>query len=304
VLSDPHINRDGYNEWLMGKDSISCLQRTVEALNSEVLDFILILGDLLNNGEVHNLVSAKKILDTLTAPYFIIAGNHDYCPPNPAVRRAGYQYISIDDFINTFRGHGYGESGNRCWARQLAPGLRLIGLDGCLVDKKMNLGGHLALEHLKWMERQLEMHKDHFHIIMLHHNLVHWGRDGLSPSGRLYSLDNSREVRALFEAYADSVGVVFSGHRHIGLRRKRVGDIDYFVIPSINSYPMRYGLFELSSRKIQWKTPNVPMDEKLHHQARAGLINAPWISSHYKIDARELISFYENNQQRSGFSQW
>lgn len=303
LLSDPHVDLNGINGWKMGKASLLCLSATVCALNKEELDFVLIPGDLLHDGEVQNLVCAKKLLDTLRAPYFIIAGNHDYRPADPARQITGCEYITIHDFVETFHGYGYSTSGRRYWARKIAAGLRLIGLDGCLVNEEMNYGGHLPQDQIQWLREQLATHKNDLHIIMLHHNLVHWGNDALSERGRWFSMNNSEEVRVVLEAYADNIGVVFSGHRHVGLRKRRLGNVDYMVMPSINSYPMRYALFQLSGREVSWKTPDVPVDEKLHRAARAGLVNAPWVSSLHGMDEEDIISFYENNQFTRGLSQ-
>ena len=303
VLSDPHVDLNGFKGWKMGKDSLLCLRATVGVLNKEDLDFVLILGDLLNDGELKNLVSAKKLLDTLKAPYFIIAGNHDYRPADPVRQLAGCEYISIHDFVEAFNGCGYNKSGCRYWARRITTGLRLIGLDGCLVNEKVSYGGFLPQEQIRWLEKQLTTHKDGLHIIMLHHNLVHWGNDAHSVRGRWFSLDNSEEVRALLEVYADNIGVVFSGHRHIGLRIMRLGCIHYMTLPSVNSYPMRYALFQLSGREISWKTPDVPVTSVLHRMARKGLISEPWVSSLNKMSETEIISFYENNELTRGLCQ-
>ncbi len=64
-------------------------------------------GDLLLDGEVENATQMKSILDTLEYPYFVIAGNHDYIPANPENRREGFSYLTIDEFVKTFKGHGY-----------------------------------------------------------------------------------------------------------------------------------------------------------------------------------------------------
>ncbi len=303
VLSDPHVNLKGVNRWKMGEVSLLCLQATIRELNKEELDFVLIPGDLLNDGELPNLGCAKKNLDTLKAPYFIVAGNHDYQPADPARRIAALKYVSVYDFAKTFRGHGFDGADRRYWAWRLKKGLRLIGLDGCLIDEEVNFGGHLPQQQMKWLKRQLATHKNDLHIIMLHHNLVHWGKDALSERGRWFSINNSEEVRNLLEEFADNIGVVFSGHRHVGLRQRRLGNIDYVVVPSINSYPMRYSLFQISGGELRWKTPGVPVGQGLHNLAREGLLSQPWLLSMNLTNEEETISFYENNPLTSGFCQ-
>ena len=61
------------------------LKRAVRRLNQLIRpDIVLVLGDLLNDGEspdaVERLHALRKVLDTLDAPYLAIPGNHDPAP--------------------------------------------------------------------------------------------------------------------------------------------------------------------------------------------------------------------------------
>lgn len=300
VLSDPHIDLDGVNSWLLGEESLHCLAATVRALNGEKLDFVLILGDLLHNGEQSDLLEAKKVLDTLVSPYFIVAGNHDFQIAGSSTMTNINRYISHNDFVAAFTGHGYNGSGRSYWAHTILPGLRLIGLDGCHVKETRGYGGRLDKQQIQWLRHQLSTNTDDLHIIMLHHNLIRWGNDGLSQRGHWFSLDNSEDVRAILESYSDAIAVVLSGHRHIGLRRSRFNGVDYMVIPSINSYPMRYALFQLDGDDLRWETYEVPVDRQLHLAAQRGLLEDPSILSVNKMDEKELLTFYTNNQLIKG----
>jgi len=303
VISDAHLNLDSIENRSFGETGLRCLRATVKALNEEDLDLVLIMGDLLYDGELHNLVEAKRVLNCLKAPYYIVAGNHDYRPMDPSRQHAGCSYISIEDFVQAFKGHGYRGSGERYWARELKSGLRLIGLDGCLVDEPVSYGGHLPQQQMSWLRRQLAGHKKDLHIIMLHHNVVHWGNDAQSLKGRWFSLENSEEIRALLADYSASIAVVLSGHRHVGLRKRRLADIDYMVVPSISAYPMRYGIFKLSDSELRWRTPDVPVGNDTHRLARAQLIRDPRPSFFNNMSEKEIVAFCENSRLVEGASQ-
>jgi len=300
ALSDSHINVQGVDNWLMGESSSDCLSATVCALNALGLDFVLISGDLLHQNVPENLVQAKNILDTLTPPYFVVAGNHDYSTTSRGRQHLSSNTDCITNFIQTFQGHGYDTSGRRYWAAQVGERLRLIGLDGCLCGQSVEYGGYLPEGQLDWLNDQLAGHRDDLHVIMVHHNLVYWGNDHLSKRGRWFSLDNSSEVRQILEAHNANVYVVISGHRHIGLRARRLNDIDYLTLPSINSYPMRYTIFDLNRNELKWKTIPVPIEPQLHRKAKSNLINADWIESLNKMDLDQILRFYENNIQTTG----
>lgn len=299
VLADPHVDIRGRNGWRMGGISVTAMKKTVEALNLEPLDFVLIPGDLLLDGEWENLQVAKGLLDTLTAPYFIISGNHDYRPVDPNRMRKQFNYLNTEEFISEFAGHGYNQERARYWTQPVVPGLRVIALDGCLREEKSGWGGVLPQSQFLWLENQLRLAGEPV-IIMVHHCLLHWGDDKKSVEGRWYSLQNSKEVRRLLTKYREKIVMVISGHRHIGLHYLKLGGVPYFVVPSINSYPMRYVLFELQSARMKWTTPQVEVGKALHEKAREGLLRAPWFVGLGQQQKRELLAFYENEMARSG----
>jgi 3',5'-cyclic AMP phosphodiesterase CpdA len=136
VISDAHLDIRGKNGMKMSAQSVNSVKKTVEGLNMEEdLSFVLVTGDLLLDGEKENAAQIKALLDTLEYPYFVIAGNHDYMPADPQKRRDNFSYLTIDDFVKTFKGHGYDNAMKRYYARQIKPGLRIIGLDACLPEE-------------------------------------------------------------------------------------------------------------------------------------------------------------------------
>jgi predicted phosphodiesterase len=273
VISDPHVDLKGKNAVKMSGSSAECLSRTVADLNQEDgLSFVFVLGDLLLDGERSNADFVKAELDKLTMPYYVIAGNHDCIPADPKKRREGFDYLSSKDFIQLFAGHGYDASGNRHYARQIQPGLRVVGLDACQPDKD-TWGGALPEEQLQWLDQELTNHADQMNLIFIHHNLIRWTKDEL-PGGdkQGFCIDNDAAVKKVLAKHAQAAPLVFSGHRHIGLHLAEENGVNYFVLPSLNSHPMRYSVFTLSSQFIAWKTPMVSIAESVHLEAKENLL--------------------------------
>jgi len=307
VVSDPHLDIRGTNGMKMGALSAECLERTVADLNQEKdLAFVFVPGDLLQDGELENARVAKKILEGLSAPCFVISGNHDYAPADPAKRRDGFTYLTSNEFVRFFQGHGYEADGKHYHAHPIVPGLRVIGLDACQPGVKGTFGGILPKEQMEWLDRQLADHADELNLVFVHHNLIRWSEDELPGGPKAgFAIENEPEVRALLSKHAQAAPVVVSGHRHIGLHCKQDGGVNYFVVPSLNSHPMRYNLFSLSNRSIAWKTPMVRLPETVHLQARENLLDATfWRATQYaqRTPANDaaVLRLYENNPQILG----
>ena len=226
-------------------------------------------------GLLENARLVRDVLNQLSIPYYVVAGNHDYRPANQKHLRKGFHYLSIEEFIQFFKGHGYIDM-QRYYARSLAPGLRLIGLDACLpgIDK---WGGILPEEQLHWLDRELTDHAEALHLIFMHHNVVRWSEEEtVGGPKEFFCIDNDIAVRKLLAKHARTAPVVISGHRHAGLRHKEIAGVNYFLVPSINSHPMRYAVFTLTPQSIAWKTPMASVAEPVHLEARENLLDDTW----------------------------
>ena len=135
VISDPHVDIAGKNGMKMSEISLACVHETVMALNLRNPDFVFVCGDLLLDGEKENAEAVKKELDQLKAPYYVVAGNHDFVPADTKKHRQGFTYLTIEEFAKFFSGHGYDGSGKRYYSHDIKPGLRLIALDANMPDE-------------------------------------------------------------------------------------------------------------------------------------------------------------------------
>jgi len=307
VITDTHLDIDGKNGMKMSAISSECVKRTVADLNQEKnLSFIMVTGDLLLDGEVNNAREIKKHLDLLTMPYYVLAGNHDYMPANPKYRRKGFNYLTIEEFVKFFNGHGYNDSNQRYYAFRIKPGLRLIALDACLPLDPKAWGGVLPKEQLKWLDNQLTKHSNELNLVFMHHNFIRWSADEL-PGGTKqgFCINNAAEARAILSKHANAAPVAITGHRHIGLNYKEINGVTYFIAPALNSHPMRYTVFNISNQSISWKTPMVSVSESDHLQAEQNLLKAKWwrptqFQESNAFNDNAVLQFYENNSMTLG----
>ncbi|KAF1074342.1 metallophosphoesterase [Halodesulfovibrio sp. MK-HDV] len=307
VISDPHLDIKGKNGMKMSAASVNCVGQAVKGLNQETgLSFVVVTGDLLLDGEKQNAEAIKELLDSLTVPYFVIAGNHDFVPANPAKHRDGFDYLKIEEFVKFFDGKGYDGSGNRYWAHSVVPGLRVIGLDANLPLEQKKWGGVLPQEQLNWLDKQLTDHKDEMNIVFMHHNVIPWSSDELKGGAKQwFCADNADAVRAVLEKHAEAAPLMITGHRHIGMRVSELAGVNYMVAPSANTHPMRYSVLTVSPEAVTWKTPMIGVPESVHIEARNNLLAATWwretqYAERSATSDAEVLEFYEKNSQRIG----
>jgi 3',5'-cyclic AMP phosphodiesterase CpdA len=307
VITDPHVDIRGTNAIKMSSISLDCVQKTVEALNMEKdLSFVMVTGDLLQDGEWENARAIKKELDQLKAPYYVLAGNHDYDPILPKKHREGFTYMTIEEFVEFFKGHGYDDSLQRYYALQIKPGLRVIALDAELPLDPKSWAGVVPAEQLEWLDKQLADHPNDLNLVCLHHNFVTWSDDELKggPKQR-FCIENAAEVREVLAKHSTAAPVAISGHRHIGLNYKELNGVNYFIAPALNSHPMRYTIFDITNEAISWKTPMVGVPLSDHLEAKENLLNAEWWrESKYKernyVNDNGVLALYENNDMIIG----
>lgn len=307
VLSDPHLDIKGKNSMKMSAASVDCVRQVVQSLNRERdLSFVVVTGDLLLDGEKQNAEAIKELLDMLTVPYFVIAGNHDFVPVNVEKHRAGFDYLTIEEFVHFFKGKGYDKSGKRYWAHSVVPGLRIIGLDANLPYEKKKWGGVVPQEQLDWLDKQLTEHSDEMNIVFMHHNVIPWSSDELKGGPKAwFCVDNAEAVRAVLEKHANAAPLMITGHRHIGMRVDELAGVNYMVAPSANTHPMRYSVLTVSPEAVTWKTPMVGVPEAVHIEARNNLLKATWwrqtqYAQRSATNDSEVLEFYEKNSQRIG----
>lgn len=281
VITDPHLALHKANDFRMFAASIKIFESTLKTINKmDDLDFVVVNGDLLLDGEPWNLDLGKAYLDELRVPYYVVCGNHDYASAKQA-KPGGSPYVAISKatFIWCFQGHGF-KGPNGWWGADPMPWLHLIGLDSTVPTGP---GGHISLTQMKFLDSELRGNQNKTNIIFAHHNFVPWSKRE-EPGQRLFSMqaDNAPEVRKIVEKYVPASQVVISGHRHIGLRYKNINDVNYIVCPATVSYPNQYTIFTLTPKGITYETKWVPVDKSIIEEAKARMVKA------FRLDENKL----------------
>jgi 3',5'-cyclic AMP phosphodiesterase CpdA len=275
LITDTHMALHGEDGMKMGASSTKIVENTVKALNKvDDLDFVVVTGDLLLDGEPWNLDLMKGYLDELKVPYYVVCGNHDYAPASQAkAEKPPYVSVNKGAVIWTFQGHGY-KGADAWWAADPLPGLHLIGLDSNL---PIHWGGHIPLSEMMWLDKELYANREKVNIVICHHNFVAWSKDD-EFGGKFdkFQVDNAPEVRKIFEKYVPSLQLVLTGHRHIGLRHQKVDGINYIVNPAAVSYPNQYTLYTVTPNSVSYETKWVPIEQVIIEKAKANLLKANW----------------------------
>ena len=291
VITDTHMALYGEDGMKMGASSCKIVENTIKELNSIAdLDFVVVTGDLLLDGEPWNLDLMKAYLDELRVPYYVLCGNHDYAPASQAKPdKPPYIAVSKGVVIWTFQGHGF-KGANAWWSSDPLPGLHIIGLDS---NVPIHWGGHVPLSEIKQLDRDLYGNQGSISIAFSHHNFVAWSKDD-EFGGKFdkFQVDNGAQVKEVFEKYVPSLQVVITGHRHIGLRQKEVNGVNYIVCPSAVSYPNQYTLFTLTPKKLSYETKWVPIEKEVIQQAKENLLKAEWWRPTGASD-KEMLAFFE-----------
>jgi 3',5'-cyclic AMP phosphodiesterase CpdA len=293
VLTDTHLAYQGTDDMKMGEASIALFKSSIAALNEiDDLDFVVLTGDLLLDGEPWNLDLIKGYLDDLKVPYYVTCGNHDYAVADQA-RPGGTPYVGVSKsvFVWTFQGRGF-KGADSWWSADPVSGLHIIGLDSSVPT---HWGGHIPAKQLKWLDAELAGNSERLQIVFAHHSFVAWSPED-EPGGKYaqFQVDNAPQVRSVFEKHRPGLQVVISGHRHIGLRHKEVNGVFYFVCPATVSYPNQYTISSLSAEELSYETKWVPIDPEVLQRAKTNLLKAEWWRPTNASD-EEMLRFFEGS---------
>lgn len=117
-LTDTHVTRPE-RRFQLFTDAALHLRRAVAAIGAlrPAVDAVIVTGDVADTGDPREYRRAREILDGLTAPYFVVPGNHDRLPA----------------FREAFHDHRYlpPPGAPLCYAIDDFP-VRLVGLDSTL----------------------------------------------------------------------------------------------------------------------------------------------------------------------------
>ena len=259
IISDLHIAlpqtiKNGTKRFHLVEVSIPTLEKALTHLESLNLDFLLLPGDLTQDGEPENHRWLAARLAKLPFPSYVIPGNHDV-PSLLATDSA----IAFTDFPSYYQEFGYHNSSQLYYSQEVIPGVQLIALNSNLFDSEGKQLGVLDSQQLQWLEDCLENSQDKLVLVTIHHNVIeHLPGQSTHPLGQRYMLDNSDELLKILRKY--QVKLIFTGHLHV----QDIAELDniYEICTgSLVSYPHPYRIVEVSNKNSNQLSVNV----KSHH---------------------------------------
>lgn len=200
------------------RESLAKLAECVEVMNRENVDFLIELGDFIDEGAdeaatICYVQAVEEVFQRFRGPVYHVLGNHDV---------AG---ITKDEFLANIKNTGIFPVNSRYYSFDLR-GLRLVVLDGnYLADGTDCAPGNfdwtdtnIAADELNWFKAEL-CGTDKPVIVFIHQRL-----DG----GDSFCVNNSADVRRIMEE-SGKVLAVFQGHHHEG-GYNRIGGIHYYTL--------------------------------------------------------------------------
>jgi 3',5'-cyclic AMP phosphodiesterase CpdA len=245
VVSDLHIalpdtiNNHAHRFHLV-EISISAFELVLEHLLNLNLDFLLLPGDLTQDGEVENHIWLQKRLAQLPFPVYVVPGNHDIPYLN-----ADSNTIGFTDFPSYYQPFGYYNPQQMYYTCEVYPGVQLIALNSNQFDNQGKQIGCLDKKQIIWLEKTLNKVRDKLVLVMVHHNVIeHLPDQSTHVLGKRYMLDNAPILLNILDKF--NVKLIFTGHLHIQ-DIAQYKDIYEITTGSLVSYPHPYRILELSS---------------------------------------------------------
>jgi 3',5'-cyclic AMP phosphodiesterase CpdA len=233
-------------------------------IKREKPDFLIISGDLTNNGELksHQALAEKlKSIEKSGTSVYVIPGNHDIFNPWARGFKDDKQYvadnISDTDFSKIYADFGYNEAISRdekslSYLAAPAPKLWLLMLDTNRYKDNISLGspeadGIITKGTLDWMQTcsDLAKEKGATIITVMHHNILHHSE--VIQNG--YTLNNSGQVLIFLKE--NNMNLVLSGHIHVqDISSDQTGTVPLYDIATeaLSVYPHQFGVLKYSAK--------------------------------------------------------
>ena len=243
IISDPHVGLPhtidhNAKRFHLIEISIPALETALQHLEQLNIDFLLLPGDLTQDGEKENHLWLKQRLAALPFPVYVIPGNHDVRYPSE------YQeYIGLNDFPYYYQQFGYSNPEKLYYSQEIFPGLQLIGLNSNQFSEDGKQIGYMDLEQLDWLDTTLAQTADKLVLVMIHHNVIeHLPGQSNHELGKRYMLTNATELKQILAKHR--VKLIFTGHLHVQDVAYE-DDLTEITTGSTVSYPHPYRILDL-----------------------------------------------------------
>lgn len=249
IVSDLHIAtpqtiENNPHQFHLVEVSIPALEKALAHLETLNLDFLLLPGDLTQDGEPENHRWLVDRLIKLPFPVYVIPGNHDI-PTLLATNKS----IGFNDFSTYYQQFGYQNSSENYYTREILPGVQLVALNSNNFDRDGKQQGYINEKQLTWLETTLSTSQNKLVLIAIHHNVIeHLPGQAEHPLGRRYMLDNAKQLLEIIKKY--QVKFLFTGHLHVQDIASYCG-IYEICTGSLVSYPHPYRVIEVNSKNFK-----------------------------------------------------
>lgn len=240
IVADPHYS-DRPGEHRVHNESLAKMTECVTLMNKEKVEFLIVLGDMIDIGKVPGVASAVGHLDAIEAvfstfngPRYHALGNHDLAEFSKAEFMGRIENTGIDS--------------NMTYYSYDLNGVHFVVLDTCF-DENMQpyergnfswKQSWMPPEQQEWLRSDLAATEKPV-IVFSHHLLSRYG----NPHVR-----NSDKVREILEADGN-VLAAFSGHHHRG---------DYDEVNGIHYYGLKAMVEGAGSSNNAYAIVNVHAD--------------------------------------------
>lgn len=238
-ISDTHIEigKKGLPDNEM-RYSLSCelLNLAIQKINQDKeIEFVIITGDIINDGRSYNLDTAVMLLENLKKPYFVTIGNNDLALPSTGFGISKQTFISA--FPNTFNvaGKGYW---NKIWDQYL-----FIGIDA----NNPNSGDSFyTYEFIKWFKNVINRNQSKKILIFNHYPPV--SMQQLFDDSDNGSNDNTKPILSFLKKNHNFIGY-FSGHLHLPFIKKIAG-ANILIGTALVQYPHVFYKVKIDNNNI------------------------------------------------------
>lgn len=250
--------------------SIPALEVVLQHLSTLNIDFLLLCGDLTQDGEKVNHHWLKAKLATLPYRVYVIPGNHDV----PSLK-GNDTTIAFNDFPHYYEQFGYKDTQHLDYTCEISDGLQLVALNSNQFNSSGQQLGYLTDSQFIWLEKTLSNLDDKLVFLMIHHNIIeHLPQQSQHILGKRYMLDNAPRLLSILEKY--QVKFIFTGHLHIQDISTYNG-IYEITTGSLITYPHPYRILELTNSQLVIESHHVT---QLPHMENLADFSQKWSSDH------------------------
>ena len=237
VLGDLHLSEKKSEFGRMHEKSVSIVRGIVDTLNGQDLDFVLIVGDIVDAALTNEYDMAQRELSRLNCPILAIPGNHD---------------MKWEDPVTTDLWRSYW--GDLSWYK------RMKAIDICGLDTHNR--SFLKANNIAVLKN---INPDNLFIILSHYQLKK--DDGiLDTDSAVFDME---EFNTVFDTYKKLRGIIYVGHKNVP-SQTNIGNVLQVSVPQPTHFPCGYLLAKCYKNGIYHKFMPA-CEEKLNVSSAEGL---------------------------------